>query len=116
MKEPYREKRWHELRKRILARDKYFDKVESRYGRYKSADLVHHIFPVKMFPEYKYCEWNLISVSWETHNKLHDRNSDDLSDLGKELLIRTAQKNNIPVPSWVYEEKKKFRKKYDRVW
>lgn len=109
----YKEKRWVELRKRILARDKHMDMVEKRYGRYKSADLVHHIFPVHLFPEYQYCEWNLISVSKATHNKLHDK--DELSEKGKELLIRTAQKNNIPVPAWMYEEKK-YKRKYDQRW
>lgn len=109
----YKEKRWVELRKRVLARDKYLDVIEKRYGHYRTADLVHHVFPVTLYPEYQYCEWNLVSVSKRTHNRLHDRNSDELSDMGKELLIRIAQKNNIPIPAWVYEEKRKGMK-YDR--
>lgn len=75
--------------------------------------MVHHIFPVKDFPEYSYEPWNLISVSKSTHNLLHDRDTDELTDEGKELLVRTARKNKIEIPSGYLRERKKG-KKYDR--
>lgn len=106
----YKEHRWVVLRKRILARDKYTDQVWKRYGKYKNADIVHHIFPVEYFPEYQYEEWNLISVAKSTHQQLHDRDNDQLTDMGKELLIRTARKRNIFVPAWILEEKRKDRR------
>lgn len=69
-----------------------------RYGRPVQAEIVHHIFPKGEFPEYAYCLWNLISLSRKTHNEMHDRATDELTAKGKDLLRRTARKNNIPVP------------------
>jgi 5-methylcytosine-specific restriction endonuclease McrA len=93
------------LRKKILARDKYLDQYLKRYGKFKTADIVHHIFPVDEYPEYQYCEWNLISLSRSTHNMMHDRDTDELTDIGKELLVRTARRNGIEVPA--FRERKK---------
>lgn len=93
----YKEKPWVRLRAKILRRDHYLDQVEKRYGRMKNAELVHHIFPVEDFPEYAMKEWNLISISKKTHNRLHDIDG-SLSKEGKELLERTARRNKIPVP------------------
>ena len=106
----YKEPRWVALRRKILHRDRYIDQYEKRYGRFKNADMVHHIFPVRDFPEYQFCEWNLISVARSTHNKFHDQNTDDLTDTGKELLRYTALKNNIEIPMWIFREKKKGKK------
>ena len=108
--ETYKEPRWVELRKKVLVRDKYIDHYLKRYGKLKNADIVHHIFPVKGFPEYQYCEWNLISVSRATHNLFHDRDTDELTDIGKELLIRTARRNNIDIPTWVKKGKENKRR------
>lgn len=110
----YKEPRWVALRKKILARDKYIDQYWKRYGKYRQAEIVHHIFPVRDFPQYQFCEWNLISVSRATHNMFHDQTSDDLTDEGKELLLRTARKNNIEVPEWFFWEKKKGTKYLER--
>ena len=94
----YMSKRWLATRKRILMRDGYMCRVASRYGRREPATLVHHIFPRDEYPQYQYCDWNLISVSRGTHNQLHDRDTNDLSSEGIKLLVRTARKNNIPIP------------------
>lgn len=106
----YKEHRWVNLRKRILIRDKYMDQYLKRYGKFRNADIVHHIFPVEHFPEYQFEEWNLISVSRATHNSFHDRNTNELTDVGLELLVRTARKNNIDIPTWLFKEKKKGMK------
>lgn len=111
--ETYKEPKWVALRERILKRDKYLDRYLSRYGKFKNADIVHHIFPVKQFPQYQYEEWNLISLSKSTHNLMHDRDTDELSDIGKELLVRTAIRNNIPIPEDYLVSKKKKGKKYE---
>lgn len=111
MIETYKERRWIEKRKHILLRDKYMDKYLYQYGKFRSADIVHHIFPKNDFPEYEYEDWNLISVSKATHNLLHDRNTDRLTPKGEELLIRTARKNGIDIPYWYLQEKK--GKKYE---
>lgn len=110
--ESYKEPRWVRLRKSVLERDKYLDQYLKRYGKFKNADIVHHIFPVEDFPEYQYCPWNCISLARSTHNMMHDRDTDRLTDIGIELLLRTARKQKINVPSW-YIEKPKKGKKYD---
>lgn len=95
---PYHSKRWEQKRALILRRDKYRCQYYSRLGRNVPANTVHHIFPLKEFPEYQWENWNLISLSNEAHEKMHLRNYDTLSDEGIELLKRTARKNGIPVP------------------
>lgn len=105
MIETYKERRWLEKRRHILNRDRHMDKYLYRYGKFKSADLVHHIFPKDDFPEYQWEDWNLISVSRETHNLLHDRNTNNLTEKGEELLISTARKNNIDIPYWYFKDR-----------
>ena len=95
--------RWTNLRAFILRRDKYLDQVALRYGKRIEAQVVHHIFPREFFPQYTYAAWNLISVSTKTHNELHVRDSHKLTAKGYELLVRTARKNNIELPSGLRE-------------
>ena len=64
----------------------------------RQANTVHHIFPAEDFPQYAFEKWNLISLSSEAHNMMHDRTTNELTDAGMELLRRTARKNKIPVP------------------
>ena len=94
----YKSERWTAKRKSILRRDNYQSALSRRYGKLKPAEIVHHIFPRTEYPEYAFDDWNLISVTFEEHNRLHDRGTDDLTEEGAELLRRTARKNNIPIP------------------
>lgn len=91
----YKSKRWLRLRQRILKRDGYMCQESKRYGRMVEANTVHHIFPVSRFPEYQWSEWNLISLSQAAHNKMHVRDTDELTDEGIRLMERTARKQNI---------------------
>lgn len=102
----YDSPKWVRLRKKILMRDNYQDQESKRYGKIKPADIVHHIFPKNEYPQYAYEPWNLISVSRVTHNTFHDRESDELTDKGIELLRRTCRKRNIPIPPKYAERKK----------
>ena len=95
----YNRKAWTHKREVILRRDGYVCQLNKRYGKTVPAEVVHHIFPLEEFPEYGWESWNLISVSKEMHNTLHDRTTNDLTDAGVELLKRTARKNNIPIPA-----------------
>ena len=61
------------------------------------ANTVHHIFPVSKYPEYQWCEWNLISLSREAHNRMHIRETDELTEDGLRLMRRTARKENITI-------------------
>lgn len=91
----YTSKKWLRKREHILRRDKYIDQILKRYGKMREGNIVHHIFPRDQFPEYEFCDWNLITVSLATHNTLHDRNTNALTDEGMRLLIRTARKQGI---------------------
>lgn len=106
----YHEPRWERLRKQALKRDNYMDMYLKRYGKFKNAEIVHHIFPVSEYPEYQYELWNLISVTRSTHNLFHDRVTDELTEEGKEVLRRLCKKRNMEVPYKYRENVKKTKK------
>lgn len=93
----YKTAKWQKKRAVILRRDKYKSVLAARYGRSVQAEVVHHILPVEFFPEYAFYNWNLISVTKDEHNKLHDRNSHRLTDAGIELAIRTARRQGLDI-------------------
>lgn len=93
----YKSKRWERLRRAILARDGYMDKELTRYGKMVEANTVHHIFPAEEYPQYQWCGWNLMSVSSKTHNELHDRNTNKLTDKGMEIMKRVARQRGISI-------------------
>lgn len=78
----YKDSKWEHKRKRILRRDGYKCQDAKRYGRYQEAITVHHIYPVEEYPELAYTDWNLISLSNESHNKMHDRTTGKITDYG----------------------------------
>ena len=93
--ELFNSKRWQVLRAQVLRRDQYMDQLLLRFGKRRTADTVHHIFPREWFPEYTFEPWNLISITRETHNRLHDRDGHYLTAEGMQLLERTARKRKI---------------------
>lgn len=88
----YRSKRWQKKRAKILRRDGYQCQESKRYGRNVQADVVHHIFPRDLYPEYEWSDWNLISLCSAEHNKMHDRDTNELTIKGKDLMERTKRK------------------------
>lgn len=96
--ELYDLKRWREKREHIMRRDAYQCQWSKRFGKLIQAEIVHHIFPADEFPEYAFADWNLISISKKVHNQLHDRDTNELTESGRELLLRTARRNHIPIP------------------
>ena len=82
--------KWKKKRLRILRLDGYIDQIAKRYGRTEEAAVVHHIYPAEQYPEYAWQDWNLISVSLATHNKLEDRKTGELTELGLALQRRTV--------------------------
>ena len=88
----YKGKRWRDLAARAMRRDGYKCQLSARYGRSVEAEMVHHIYPVDQYPEYGYCLWNLISLSKAEHNKLHDRDTGELTAAGVALMRRTKPK------------------------
>jgi 5-methylcytosine-specific restriction endonuclease McrA len=84
--------RWTHKHASILRRDKYLCQESLRYGKKVEATIVHHIFPRDEYPEYAWCDWNLISLSQSKHNEMHDRTTNKLTAIGQELLERTRRK------------------------
>ena len=105
----YDDPKWKRIRQSVLRRDGYMDREAKRFGKVKQAEVVHHIFPKDEFPEYAFSVWNLISLSRQTHNEMHDRETDELTEKGRDLLLRTARRNNVPVPE-KYEKAKQSQK------
>lgn len=104
----YGSAKWQRLRNRVMRRDKYIDQERARYGVFVEAHVVHHIFPKDQFPQYAYEPWNLISLSRDTHNAMHIRDTQELTEKGKDLLRRTCRKQNIEVPE--FYKKKRFKR------
>ena len=85
----YKSRAWKRKRKYILKRDGYRCQLAKRYGRNLDANTVHHIYPLDEYPQYALCDWNLIAVSQEANNRLHDRKTGKLTQLGLDLMRRT---------------------------
>ena len=82
--------KWKKKRLHILRLDGYVDQIAKRYGRTEEAVVVHHIYPAEQYPEYAWCDWNLISVSMATHNQIENRKTGQLTELGLQLQRRTT--------------------------
>ena len=65
--------------------------LSKRYGKRIVGETVHHILPRDIFPEYQMEDWNLITLSIQEHNRMHDRMTGELSPEGIELLRRTVR-------------------------
>lgn len=91
----YKSARWLRLREKVLRRDGYMCQVSKRYGKRVQADTVHHIFPRDEYPEYQWMGWNLISLSADVHNQMHDRVTNALTKEGLELMRRTARRRGL---------------------
>ena len=84
----YKTRKWLRTRERVLRRDEYMCRECRRYGKSTPATTVHHIYPIEQYPEWRLMSWNLISLCHECHNKMHDRNTGELSELGKRWVER----------------------------
>lgn len=91
-KKKLKQSRWKNLRSKILRRDKYICQYFKRFGKTVEAEHVHHIYPAEIFPEYFYCEWNLISLSAKAHNMMHVRGSHELTEEGIKLMKKVEDK------------------------
>lgn len=92
----YKSKRWNRIRRAVLARDGYMCQISKRYGKMVEAEIVHHILPVEEYPQYAFASWNLISLSKAEHNKMHDRDTNELTEAGKELRRKLKAKGYPP--------------------
>lgn len=88
-------RRWKRKSLQIRRVDKYMDMVALRFWNKRiEGTMVHHIYPADEYPEYAFCDWNLITVSRRTHEMLEDRRSGTLTALGMELQRRTVPGKN----------------------
>lgn len=90
----YQSYKWQKKSKHILKLDRGQDRVAALFGKNLEATIVHHIYPAKEYPEYAWSDWNLISVSVRTHNKLENRKTGELSELGLWLKSITKPEEN----------------------
>ena len=85
----YHSTRWARLREKILRRDGYMSQEAARYGRCVQANTVHHCWPAEDYPEFAWEPWNLISITSEEHNTMHNPDG-SLSDLGEAWRRRAS--------------------------
>ncbi|MGX4645667.1 HNH endonuclease [Holzapfeliella sp. JNUCC 80] len=78
----YKSKRWQMKREKILRRDQYECQESKRYGKTIPAEMVHHIYPVTDYPELRFQDWNLISLSNKAHNTMHNRDTNEVTGRG----------------------------------
>ena len=109
---------WSYARNRVLRRDAFLCQMSKRYGKFRPAKVVHHIFPLEYYPEYRLKEWNLISLSVEWHEKLHDRTGHRLSYEGWRLLEKTAAKRSLLIQATIptLSRDVSFRMRMTRIW
>ena len=84
----YKDKKWLRKRQSILRRDNYLCRECKRYGKTTPADTVHHIKPLEYYPELFLFNQNLISLCASCHNKMHDRDTRELTATGLALWKR----------------------------
>ena len=85
----YKSTRWERLRASVLRAAGYRCQHFARYGKWREAETVHHIWPADRYPQFAWCRWNLIALSNEAHNMMHDRRTGRLTDAGEALRRRT---------------------------
>lgn len=78
----YTNKKWRNKRLFILSRDRYKCQECNRYGKSKEADTVHHIYEAGKYEELRYTNWNLVSLCHNCHNKMHNRETNELTEKG----------------------------------
>ena len=85
----YKSPRWTRLRAAVLREAGYQCQWSRRFGKRVQAQHVHHIWPAEDYPEYAWCKWNLIALSHEAHNAMHDRTTGKLTAAGESLRRKT---------------------------
>lgn len=84
----YKCKRWQRLRRTALSRDRQLCQECRRYGRQTQATTAHHAYPAEECPELAWELWNLVSLCGEHHNAMHDRDTRQLTALGRQWQQR----------------------------
>ena len=85
----YTGSRWENLRAAAFRRDRFRCRECARYGRMTQAERAHHVWPAEEYPEYSWELWNLLSLCRGCHDRMHDRSTRELTELGRYWLRRT---------------------------
>ena len=85
----YQSLKWQRLRASVLREAGYRCQYFKRFGRRVEATHVHHAWPAEDYPEYAWERWNLVALSQEAHNMMHDRVTGKLTAAGEALRRRT---------------------------
>ena len=83
------------MRETAMRKAGYQCQISKRYGKMVQAQMVHHALPIEEYPEYALALWNLVPMTFKWHEKMHDRNTDKLSEEGKKLAERIARQNGV---------------------
>lgn len=78
-----------------MKRDGYRCRECKRFGRSSTAEMVHHVFPLEDYPDYKLSDDNLLSCCQNCHNTFHDRNNDEVTEQGIYWQRKLRQKIGI---------------------
>jgi len=62
-----------------------------RYGRTTEATTVHHIYPINVRADLKLKSENLISLCNACHEKMHNRETDELTETGKKWVRKVGE-------------------------
>lgn len=87
----YKSKQWKGKREVILKRDEYLCRECKRYGKTTPAVTVHHILPLEFYYEYRLISWNLISLCNKCHEGMHNRLTNELTEIGLQWVERVEQ-------------------------
>ncbi len=93
----YHSGKWKAKRKKVLKRDGYMCQYCRRVGKRVDAVTVHHIYPAEKYPQHIWCDWNLISLCGQCHDKMHSRANGMLTADG-ENLKRLADRRKRAAP------------------
>ena len=92
----YKAPRWLRARARALQAFGYECQECRRFGVKREATVVHHVWPVETWPEYAWASWNHLPLCSECHDRMHDRNTNQLTDLGERWRRRTSPRPSFP--------------------
>lgn len=86
MSEFYKTTQWRRKREKVLKRDEYMCQECKRYGKTTAAKTIHHIIPLTWCLLFNkalaLASINLLSLCDKCHDKMHDRTSNKLTELG----------------------------------
>jgi 5-methylcytosine-specific restriction enzyme A len=88
----YNSKRWRRKREVILKRDEYKCRECSRYGKTTPAKIVHHVYSLEDYPQYRLKNENLISLCNECHEQMYDRFNKVMKEKGIQWMERMKDK------------------------